>query len=333
MHLIRSATVLLLALACALVAKPAAAACTPPLYLLPTGAGATFQCSDMQEFAGSGTGQIPYANANDQPAFDAGFFFDPVTGTTHSRGGFVTPPNTADDTNGISMPTNEVTGGTQQSCATAGWHGNNASLGADEISIGDLGAGPGAVQIETCVDNAPAATVKVARFGVSSMAAVSAHRCLSLALTTPYDPTAALTMKNAVLINPNRPLRLRHITMLVAALTGIAPTEKLYFDVFTGPGDVPPTAGLPEWTYLARITGEIDGNAGTVTDATDEKGGAVLDLDAYPLIAKELNVVVDLLTVDGTTLHVCAAESDPDWTAEGGTDATPDVNIELEYVN
>lgn len=311
--------------------------------------------------ASSPSGAVPFVDADGRATHDEGFSFDTVLRALKTPG-IIIASNLLDWTNGLGAGTNEVSGGTHKSCATAKFAGGGASnnSGEDAFGRGDLGAGAGPVYLEDCDNGVPSTTHKRAQFSIGSWTPSTATSCIGIGTIGNYDPAASLVHKNALLLNPGRPLRIRSITIGVFGRQGtsIGPfgfatasdgsftaIEKMYLDMYVSDmtGEfvqiTHDTLGLIGATYVpgSRMTFEKDNAVGTVTDATDEKGGAVIDFDAGQLMHRELNIPIDNSGGDVATLMLCAENDDPDWTgdgtASGGTAASADWSIELEYDN
>jgi hypothetical protein len=157
-----------------------------------------------------------------------------TTGVLNGNG-FQANENTASDTNGLTLPTNNVAAGTMKSCATANWHGAGTSAGTDRLSLGDLHAGTAGTYPEVCLDNALAPIPQAIPFSASDYGSIPSLRMFNWWQGT-QSGGALENADQAYLLRtiaPDVDFRLRRILWNFNANSGWAASEQVYFDIVT----------------------------------------------------------------------------------------------------
>lgn len=190
-----------------LLAKAQIASGTPSASTFARGDG-TWE----EPLAGIAVNRIPFADANGAPSSDSTFYYDPVTDVVHMSGISI-DPNLLDDTNGMTAATNEVSGGSMQSCSTASWH-----PGADTLSLGDLHAGASASYPGLCLEGSEAPTPRTYRSSITGATVGTAKNCAAFGQSGVWDhDTGGLAnVAKAVSIDPSRNWRAVDATVLLA---------------------------------------------------------------------------------------------------------------------
>lgn len=266
------------------------------------------------------TGHIPFWDGAQYD--ESAWSYEPGSGSIVGPGVRSTE-NTTNDTNGITFPTNNVSGGTRQTCASADWHGQGTSAGTNRISIGDLGAGPSTTYTEICANNAPGPIPHTLPFSSSNYGSIGANRMMNwwMGTASSQNPEAADQAYLLWPISPDNDFRLRRLLWHFNANSGWASTEQVYLDIVTC---TLPTSGadIVIATDCTTLHSIVIQNAASATTDTPTTTYRICQTDSC-----QINIVFD--DTDTVSAPVGTAKrdafmlfwnnSDGRFTADGGT--------------
>jgi hypothetical protein len=265
---------------------------------------------------------------------DGGMMYNAMTDTL-TVGGIVVPPNVADDTNGFSASTNDLSGGsaTLRTCATAHWH-----PGAGTISLGDIHAGSGANDVpELCMNGGLAPFPHTETFYSNDFGQVGGLRCANRG--DGNASTSALTDPDASyrgrLLDNSRSLLLRSAVVHYHDDNGTSwdAGNEFYVDVmrcgFPTNGTDMVVASHCVTIRRLRFERSADGSADGVLDcnSADCVVRATLGTPADYVAPGSANM-------DG--LWVCYSPTDAQWTLdteEGAASTDSSFSMTLEFWN